>query len=58
MAKYQCMCGWIYDENVGEPSQNMAPNTKFEDLPNTFKCPQCGLADLLPRLKSWGSRLR
>jgi len=43
MAKYQCMCGWIYDEEKGEPSQNIAPNTKFEDLPDTFKCPQCGL---------------
>ncbi|WP_018154027.1 MULTISPECIES: rubredoxin [Methanothermococcus] len=43
MAKYQCMCGWIYDEAEGEPSQNIAPGTKFEDLPDTFKCPQCGL---------------
>ncbi|AEH07562.1 rubredoxin [Methanothermococcus okinawensis] len=43
MAKYKCMCGWIYDEDKGEPSQNIAPGTKFEDLPNTFKCPQCGL---------------
>ncbi|ABR55918.1 Rubredoxin-type Fe(Cys)4 protein [Methanococcus aeolicus Nankai-3] len=44
MTKYQCMCGWIYDESVGEPSQNITPNTKFEDLPDTFKCPQCGLS--------------
>ncbi|HIQ31970.1 MAG TPA: rubredoxin [Methanothermococcus okinawensis] len=43
MAKYQCMCGWIYDEDVGEPSQNIPPGTKFEDLPDTFRCPQCGL---------------
>jgi len=43
MAKYQCMCGWTYNENEGEPSQNIPSNTKFEDLPDTFKCPQCGL---------------
>lgn len=43
MDKYQCMCGWIYDPEVGEPSQNIKPGTPFEDLPDTFKCPQCGL---------------
>ena len=36
------MCGWIYDEDNGEPSQNIKPS-KFEALPDTFKCPQCGL---------------
>ncbi len=43
MAKYQCMCGWIYDEEKGEPSQNISPGTKWEDLPEDFRCPQCGL---------------
>ncbi len=43
MAKYQCMCGWIYDEETGEPSQNISPGTKWEEVPDDFKCPQCGL---------------
>jgi len=43
MDKYQCMCGWIYDPEVGEPSQNIKPGTPFEALPDTFVCPQCGL---------------
>ncbi len=42
MAKYQCICGWIYNEEVGEPSQKVEPNTKWEDLPDSFICPQCG----------------
>ncbi len=43
MAKYQCMCGWIYNEEEGVPSNGIEPNTKWEDLPDTFTCPQCGL---------------
>jgi len=39
LAKYQCMCGWIYDEAEGEPSQNIAPGTKFEEIEDIFRCP-------------------
>jgi len=44
MKKYVCaICGWEYDESVGAPDQNIAPNTKFEDLPEDFVCPLCGV---------------
>ncbi|WP_456419292.1 rubredoxin [Methanocaldococcus infernus] len=43
MAKYQCMCGWIYDEEKGLPEQGIEPGTKWEELPEDFRCPQCGL---------------
>lgn len=42
--RYVCdVCGWIYDEEVGVPEQDIAAGTKFEDLPEDFVCPLCGL---------------
>ncbi|HAN20940.1 MAG: rubredoxin [Clostridiales bacterium GWF2_36_10] len=41
--KYECSCGYIYDPAVGDPDSGIAPNTKFEDLPDDWVCPVCGL---------------
>lgn len=42
--KYICeICGFEYDEEVGAPDQGIAPGTKFEDLPEDFVCPVCGV---------------
>ena len=42
--KYSCdVCGWEYDEAVGAPDCGIAPGTKFEDLPEDFVCPLCGV---------------
>ena len=42
--KYVCdVCGWVYDETVGDPDNGIAPGTKFEDLPEDFTCPLCGV---------------
>ena len=44
MNKYVCdLCGWEYDEALGDPNNNVAPGTKFEDLPADFVCPLCGV---------------
>lgn len=44
MKKYVCdVCGWEYDESVGDPDNGIAPGTKFEDLPEDFQCPLCGV---------------
>ena len=44
MKKYKCdVCGWIYDENAGDPENGIEPGTKFEDLPDDFECPLCGV---------------
>lgn len=41
--KYVCeLCGWVYDEKLGDPSNGIAPGTKFEELPEDFECPLCG----------------
>lgn len=42
--KYVCdVCDWEYDEAVGDPDNGIAPGTKFEDLPEDFVCPLCGV---------------
>ena len=44
MAKYGCViCGWVYDEEQGIPEDGIAEGTKFEDLPDDFVCPLCGV---------------
>lgn len=42
--KYVCeVCGWVYDEDAGDPDNGIAPGTKFEDLPENFECPLCSV---------------
>lgn len=44
MKKYVCnICGWVYDEAMGDPDNGIAPGTAFEDLPDDFVCPLCGV---------------
>ena len=38
-----CPCGYIYDEAAGDPDNGIAPGTKWEDLPEDWVCPVCGL---------------
>ncbi|WP_437761977.1 rubredoxin [Sorangium sp. So ce281] len=43
MKKYRCLvCGFVYDPAVGDPDTGVAPGTSFEDLPDTWMCPECG----------------
>lgn len=44
MKKYVCsVCGFEYDEAVGLPEQGIPAGTKWEDLPEDFVCPVCGV---------------
>jgi len=44
MDKYVCkLCGYIYDPEVGDDSQDVAPGTAFTDLPEDWACPLCGV---------------
>lgn len=44
MDKYVCeVCDWVYDPAVGVPEQGIAPGTPFEELPDDFECPLCGV---------------
>lgn len=47
MKKYVCdvcdVCGYVYDPAVGDPDNGIAPGTAFEDLPDNWVCPLCGV---------------
>ena len=44
MKKYVCdVCGWEYDPEVGYPEGGIAPGTAWEDVPEDFVCPLCGV---------------
>ena len=44
MEAYVCdVCGYRYDPEVGDPDNGIAPGTKFEDLPEDWVCPLCGV---------------
>ncbi len=43
MKKWQCvMCGFIYDEAVGWPEDGIAAGTPWEEVPESWFCPDCG----------------
>lgn len=44
MKKYQCIvCGWIYDEALGCPEEGLPPGTRWDDIPDDWICPECGV---------------
>ncbi|MCK4599345.1 rubredoxin [Candidatus Bipolaricaulota bacterium] len=44
MEKWICtVCGYVYDPAVGDPTSEIEPGTAFEDLPDTWVCPECGV---------------
>ncbi len=44
MKKWECSaCGYIYDPEKGDPDGGIAPGTAFEDIPDDWVCPQCGV---------------
>ena len=44
MKKYVCtVCNWIYDPEKGDPDSGIAPGIPFEELPEDWICPLCGV---------------
>ena len=44
MKRYVCsVCGYVYDEAEGAPDHGIAPGTRWEDVPEDFVCPMCGV---------------
>lgn len=42
--KYIChACGYIYDEAEGDPDSGLVAGTRFEDIPEDWACPLCGV---------------
>ena len=43
LRKWMCVvCGYIYDETLGVPEEGIEPGTRWEDVPETWTCPDCG----------------
>ena len=43
MKKWMCMnCGWIYEQELGDPAGDIEPGTAWDDIPDDWKCPDCG----------------
>lgn len=51
--KWVCtVCGYEYDEERGDIDIGIEPDTKFEDLPEDFECPLCGVGkDLFEKVE-------
>lgn len=42
--KYICdVCGYVYDEELGDPDNGIDPGTTWAELPDDFVCPLCGV---------------
>ena len=41
--EYECPCGYVYDPELGDPDNGVAPGTAWEDVPEDWLCPTCGL---------------
>ncbi len=45
MKKWKCtVCGYIYDPELGDPDGGVDPEMPFEELPDDWVCPQCGVS--------------
>jgi len=44
MYKWECLvCGFFYDEALGRPEDGIAAGTRWEDVPEDWYCPECGV---------------
>jgi rubredoxin len=43
--QWRCLaCGYIYDSEKGDPGAGIKPRTAFEELPDGWVCPVCGVS--------------
>lgn len=43
MRSYRCLiCGYVYEEELGDPDSGIAPGTRWADVPADWVCPLCG----------------
>ena len=43
MKSYMCViCGHVYEEENGDPASGIAPGTRWDDVPLSWRCPDCG----------------
>ena len=41
--RWMCLgCGFLYDEALGSLEHGLAPGTRWDDVPESWTCPDCG----------------
>ena len=44
MRKWQCLvCSFVYEEALRLPDDGIAPGTSWDDIPDDWMCPECGV---------------
>ena len=44
MQKWRCtVCDYVYDPEEGDPANGVEPGTAWDDLPDDWICPDCGM---------------
>jgi rubredoxin len=44
MDKWICdVCGYVYDPEIGDTENAIPAGTSFENLPEDWVCPECGV---------------
>jgi rubredoxin len=44
MQKWRCtICDYVYDPELGDPDNDIDAGTSFEELPDDWVCPDCGV---------------
>lgn len=53
MESWECLvCRYIYDPREGDPENGIEPGTSFENLPDDWVCPDCGVGkDMFEKLR-------
>ena len=45
MKEWKCIvCGYVYDETAGDPKEGIPASTRWADVPDSWACPECGVA--------------
>ncbi len=45
MRIWECVvCGFLYEEAEGCPEEGIAPGTAWDDIPDDWCCPDCGVS--------------
>ncbi|CAA7625080.1 rubredoxin [Magnetospirillum sp. SS-4] len=45
MKKYVCVvCNFVYDPAIGMPDDGIPAGTPFENIPDDWTCPECGVS--------------
>ncbi|HEY2167139.1 MAG TPA: rubredoxin [Jatrophihabitantaceae bacterium] len=46
MSRFRCeVCGYVYDEDTGEPHEGFPPGTSWSEVPDDWCCPDCGVRE-------------